>query len=341
MKKLTHRILAGVLAAGLLLLAGCRGGEEERITDFTGLEAENNQGNWMMNSAAFAETEDAVYFKSNFSLYRLSKATERITINCDDPACDHKNAMCSGYLGGMTTVHSFRDKLYFVDSASPETLFRLDGTEKTAYLTLDRDPDAGYSYDRIYKDRLYSFASNKQRMDVTDLSTGETVASYEDVTRYQNGFVIEDDVIYYISADLELCAMGIDGENRRVLEGDRATRLMSYGGRLYFIQNQGDDTVLISMDKDGGDRREIMGNMLYYNILNDQIFYTVLGQAGLFAMDLDGGNPRQLTGEDVADIGVFERWDKVLLILRNQEGRVLLMDGDGSNIHELEYTAYH
>ncbi len=336
MKKLTHRILAGVLAAGLLLLAGCRGGGEERITDFTGLEAENNQGNWMMEYLVLAETEDAVYFQDNLRYYRLSKATERIKLNCDDPTCAHNSALCSGYLGGLPAAHVFQNKLYLVDSDSPEVLFQLDGAEKTAYLELDRDSKQSYYYDRIYKNRLYSFVFGKKCLEVVDLGTGKAVASYPDVMLNTVWLIIEDDVIYYITANRELCAMGIDGENRRVLEGDYATRLMSYEGRLYIVQVRDDGNVLLSMDKDGGDRREILENVSCYNILNDRIFYTALDEAGLYVMDLVGGDSRCLTNENVGEIGVFERWDKVLVNLFNQHDYVLLMDGDGGNLRRLK-----
>ena len=335
---MTHYLAAGLLLLAILFLSyGCGYGAKGGKIDFTGQGIGNTSGNLMQNYP-FAETEHDAYVYINTHLFRINKASGQAVLNCADPGCSHTDLNCAAITEQWIALQAFESSVYAHDAASYDAFFTIEMGVREVAAMLNREANVEYYSSLAYGDRLYTFTS-REELEVRDLNTGELVAAYPNCYPFMHGYFIENDVIYFINPNLELIAINTDGGNRRVIEADRASYLMSHQERLYFIQ-RGEKITLYSMDLGGGDRIKISENIMDYNIIGDTIFYTSFEDRELYMMNIDGSNPtpvdfKSLGGaaEDaqVFAIGVFPSWGKVAITLVNREAFVLI-SADGSDM---------
>ena len=314
---------------------------KDTTLDFTSIGLGAFSGNLMQNRP-FAETENEVYLLVHTHIFRVSKASKQAIINCSNPGCQHNNMRCAAFFEPYVPMQVFNESVYIFDDTVKDVYYTIERGVRNVAGSFNGERSVVYYTSLIYKDRIYTF-TDKIELEVRNLGDGLLVNVYPDCHLFIHGYFIEDDVIYFLNHNLELISIDINGENRNIIEGDRASYLMSYNDRLYFIQ-RGDTLTLYSMDKDGGNRLYIKENVMKYNIIEDSIFYTVVGNNNLYVMNLDGGNSRLLDinklggaveNAMIMSIGVYPEWGQVAITLYNKEA-LILISANGNEMQLIE-----
>lgn len=113
----TRRFSALLAALLLLSLAGCQKEKLDIPTTQTGSEdfQKNMHQSTTSNLRYICETEDGIYFQDfDVFAYYLEKKTNRVTILCGKPDCEHKDKTCNAYIYGHS-LWFYGGKLYFTN----------------------------------------------------------------------------------------------------------------------------------------------------------------------------------------------------------------------------------
>lgn len=337
----------GLLLTLLLLLntlSGCAGGSLGG--DISGVSANGNTpGNFAAGANQFQD--DRYVYVSGFEMYRVSKATGKVSFFCDDPTCTHGTPSCAARQSFYCAQRQ-NNKYYFritngtgfpaiceYGGGDPKGFRRLDEEEcdtfrlagdYLVYTFLSGDPTDESPYGTIS-----IRAKNRSTGEIRTLAEGSIDSS---ILQVENGFV------YYLTYGLEIRRVDLNGQNQALVTDQNAGIFSLHGEYVYFSDIK-DHYAFYRVKKDGSEPPEkIAEDVRAANISGNKVYYTTASYGNRFCMmELDGSNQKQLTDFAVSNVNVFEDLDYIVFWDANMK-QLYSIQKDGANLKKLEMPDY-
>ena len=324
-----------IFACVLAFFSGCGGKDEVDLSGDGGFRGETG----------ISEGEDNVLISARGGgLGYLDKETEQFTYLCKNPACKHEHGSCiSGHFPSQ--IRRAGKGFCFFDVPNA-TFYLLDSKNKVTELyqvPQHQAGDAGLTSPAlIYNNRVcYTDRAEEKGNSffvLTDLATKETKTI--PVQYLIASFIPFENYFYFITSEMELCRIKMDGGAEEKLSGDKEkiSNIQISGSKIYYINRDINTAGLYRMEPDGTEKEQ-----LYENEVDS---LAVEGEDIYFAVNTDGGHATYRMKTDktgltkilnqTAYVYPFAAWDRVLCI--NADDTYILMDRDGS--HQKELTIY-
>lgn len=327
----------------LSVLTGCAGGASGE--DISGISADGNtSGNFAAGANQFED--DRYVYVSGGEMYRVSRATGKVSFFCDDPTCTHGTPSCAARQ--IFYYAQQQNKKYYFKSfvSSLPAIYEYGGGDPKEFRELDEEPCDTFRLAGEYL--IYtSVPSNPTdenpygtiSVRVKNRTTGE-VRTLAEGSIASNVLQVENGYVYYLTNRFEIYRVDLNGKNLSLVTDQNAGTFSLHGEYVYFSDVK-DHYTFYRVKKDGSAPPEkITEDVGLANISGDKVYYIAASYGRYFyMMDLDGSNKKQLTDFAVMSPNVFEDLDYILFWDTSMK-QLYSIQKDGSNLKKLEMPSY-
>ena len=204
------------------------------------------------NTAANIQNYGYAVEGDNYIFYSLpNEKAEYMNIYRMDKDGENRTMICSREWN-VTSLNCLNNKLYFIG--------------------YDKDDD-GENRAMIY------------RMDIDGENIKELTS---DVNSSSNAITINDNQIYYLNDEFQICKVSINGGESKIVSEMSNGYVSVVGDWIYYVDYDSENYAMCKMKLDGSDAQQLTGDVMYdLNIVGDDLYY-VNGEGKFCKKNKDG-----------------------------------------------------
>lgn len=299
------RRICALICALPLLFSGCLPNQSFPLPQTQGYG--NNIGNWQkLSTSGFCQTDDRLYFYTNFLIYTIDKKTLTLEPNCIDPACihDQKNPNCTANVGAYSYLHSFENKVYVIPFGKTDSLMQIDLYENRS-IPLKTNVSAQF---HMCGDKFYSTDMNQ--VSAYSLKSKKLLREYPIDGEPVSSF-IDQKFFYFVTSGMQAARLNLDTGDTSVLD-EKVDRLLLYNEQLYYTRQ--DQNALWRCNLDGTEKKFLLDNVSQFNIIDSTIYFNHSAEQDGIFMQPFGGSVVQVSDNPVyTTVYVFDNYNKIVL----------------------------
>lgn len=306
MKKRKHLIL---FAISLLVFTGCSNQSKQEMS-LSGLdEVEREEINYMIPYNMVSDGKEIYILQTEF-IYRIDMENCEIVLNCNRPLCKHRDTTCSAFMGyDFASLSREGNQVYYLGNS----IYKI---EKNGKKEVGHGKYGAGTGNILFGDNIAFFKDNGTVV-VESISTGKEMNSFNNVKPASQGNFYYDESLYIIDENLALLRLDLNSGEQEVIEESGTTRASIYHNKIYYVLVNAENghNKLICYETKNGTKKEILENVFYYNMKNEDIYYLSYPDYRFYHAKSDGSDLKEINISNVnaSDLFIFPEQDKFII----------------------------